>query len=73
MMTPDDMAKLKNESGQKFDRAFLTMMVGHHEGAVAMARTEESKGAHGPSKDLARDIKRSQTAEIAKMRGLLKK
>ena len=73
MMTPGQMKELKDGSGKKFDEAFLKMMVAHHEGAVEMARTQESKGSYKPAKDMARDIKRSQTEEITKMRGLLKK
>lgn len=73
MMTADDMAELKKMSGQKFDTEFLRMMTAHHEGAIEMARTEESKGKYQPAKALARDIRRTQTAEIKEMKGLLKK
>ncbi|OEV29128.1 copper resistance protein [Streptomyces nanshensis] len=73
MMTPEDMAKLKKMSGEKFDREFLKMMTAHHEGAVDMARTEESDGSYRPAKEMAREIRRSQTGEIKEMRGLLKK
>ncbi|WP_181765145.1 DUF305 domain-containing protein [Streptomyces albidus (ex Kaewkla and Franco 2022)] len=73
MMTPDDMKQLKDGSGKKFDEAFLKMMVAHHEGAVAMARTEESEGSDKAAKAMARDIRRMQTEEITKMRGLLEK
>ncbi|WP_405981973.1 DUF305 domain-containing protein [Streptomyces sp. NBC_00158] len=58
--------------GNAFDTMFLTMMIGHHEGAVAMAKAEKQQGAHGPAKALADDIITSQTAEIAQMRGMLK-
>lgn len=40
MMTPEDMQRLQQAEGAEFDRAFLTMMIEHHEGAVDMARTE---------------------------------
>lgn len=73
MMTPEDMEKLKKLSGEKFDREFLQMMTAHHEGAVDMARTEESDGSYKPAKAMARDIRRSQTGEIKEMRELLKK
>lgn len=36
-----------------------------------MAKTEMSKGAYKPAKDMAQDIATSQTAEIKKMNGLL--
>lgn len=73
MMTPQDMAKLKKASGKEFDREFVRMMTAHHEGAVEMARTEESGGSYGPAKAMARDIRREQTAEIKEMRGLAEK
>ncbi|HWM38349.1 MAG TPA: DUF305 domain-containing protein [Streptomyces sp.] len=73
MMTSDDMAKLKDTSGKKFDREFLKLMIEHHEGAVKMARTEAEKGSYGPAKRMARNIERAQTAEITYMRRLLKK
>ncbi|WP_314174587.1 DUF305 domain-containing protein [Streptomyces winkii] len=73
MMTSGDMEQLKKASGEKFDRQFLEMMTAHHQGAVEMARTEESKGSYKPAKDMARDIRRAQTGEIREMRELLKK
>ncbi|MFD9569876.1 DUF305 domain-containing protein [Streptomyces sp. NPDC059982] len=73
MMTGGEMDQLAKASGPEFDRAFLTLMVKHHEGAVAMARTEQRDGAHGPAKDMAAAIISSQSAEITRMNGLLAK
>ncbi|MDR6974132.1 uncharacterized protein (DUF305 family) [Streptomyces sp. 3330] len=67
MMDGSDMDALEKASGTKFDTLFLTMMIDHHEGAVAMATTERSKGAYGPATSLADDIVTAQTAEIARM------
>jgi uncharacterized protein (DUF305 family) len=71
MMSSADMTMLKKASGKAFDSAFLTMMVQHHQGAVAMAKTELSKGSYGPARTMAQDIISSQTAEISLMKGLL--
>ncbi|KJK55779.1 DUF305 domain-containing protein [Saccharothrix sp. ST-888] len=71
MMGDDEMAKLKSASGADFDKAFLTMMAAHHEGAVTMAKNELAKGAFQPAKALADSISTSQTAEIAEMKKLL--
>ncbi|MCB5907370.1 DUF305 domain-containing protein [Streptomyces pinistramenti] len=68
MMSDGDMKKLDKLSGAAFDTAFLKMMVGHHQGALDMAKTELSKGAYGPAKDLAKSINASQSAEIAQMK-----
>ncbi|MFC8345169.1 DUF305 domain-containing protein [Streptomyces sp. NPDC057280] len=71
MMGDADMAKLEKASGEAFDTMFLTMMVEHHEGAVAMARTEKAKGAYEPATAMADDIVTGQTAEIEEMNKLL--
>ncbi|MGW7052456.1 DUF305 domain-containing protein [Streptomyces sp. NPDC054887] len=71
MMTAGQMEELEKSSGEAFDTAFLTMMTEHHEGAVAMARTERSDGAHRPAKEMAAGIVTSQSAEIARMKKLL--
>ncbi len=71
MMSGDDMAKLKNLSGDAFDKAFLRMMVSHHQGAIAMAKTERAKGAYGPATTMATSIVTSQSSEITGMDKLL--
>ncbi|MEU8275916.1 DUF305 domain-containing protein [Microbispora bryophytorum] len=71
MMSPEDMRRLAGLSGRAFDRAFLTMMIRHHEGAVAMARDELRTGVYEPARRLAASIVSSQSAEIAEMKSLL--
>ncbi|MER7760002.1 DUF305 domain-containing protein [Streptomyces sp. NPDC097619] len=71
MMTGREMADLAAAEGAAFDRAFLTLMVRHHEGAVSMARDELARGAYGPAKKMAGAIVGSQSAEIARMKKLL--
>ncbi|QKW26442.1 DUF305 domain-containing protein [Streptomyces seoulensis] len=71
MMSDAEMSGLAKASGDAFDRAFLRMMVGHHEGALDMARTEQTKGAYGPATALAKSIVASQSAEIAGMKKTL--
>ncbi|MEU0120563.1 DUF305 domain-containing protein [Streptomyces albidoflavus] len=73
MMTAEEMDQLKNASGKAFDTAFMEMMIKHHEGAVAMAKTEQSGGAYEPAKKMAGAIITSQTAEITQMNKLLGK
>jgi uncharacterized protein (DUF305 family) len=50
---------------------FLTGMTKHHQGAVAMARTELAQGTNADAKKLARSIIESQNKEIARMKGML--
>ncbi|MBT2541793.1 DUF305 domain-containing protein [Streptomyces sp. ISL-44] len=73
MMSAEEMAKLEKSSGKAFDTAFMELMIKHHEGAVAMARTEQKDGAYQPAKDMAAAIITSQTAEITRMNQLLGK
>ncbi|MGI5451780.1 DUF305 domain-containing protein [Streptomyces sp. CA-249302] len=73
MMDSKDMSHLEKMSGTGFDTMFLTMMVDHHKGAVAMATTEKNKGEYGPATSMAADIVTAQTAEITEMNKLLGK
>ncbi|WP_405966479.1 DUF305 domain-containing protein [Streptomyces sp. NBC_00015] len=73
MRDGSDMDELDKASGTDFDTMFLTMMIDHHEGAVAMATTEKGKGVYGPATSMADDIVTAQTAEIAEMNKLLGK
>ncbi|MFI8499608.1 DUF305 domain-containing protein [Streptomyces sp. NPDC085524] len=72
MMHRTQMVDLNRASGRAFDTMFLTMMIEHHEGAIDMAQYELRHGSYSPTKDLATDIIRSQTAEIAQMSAMLK-
>lgn len=71
MMSGSDMRALDRARGTAFDRLFLTQMVEHHTGAVAMARKELSDGANQDATKLAASIRQSQTAEIREMKKLL--
>ncbi|MEU6477064.1 DUF305 domain-containing protein [Streptomyces sp. NPDC047017] len=71
MMSDADMGELGKLSGAAFDRAFLQMMIGHHEGAVVMAKAEQGKGGYRPAKAMAGSIVTSQSAEITEMKNLL--
>jgi uncharacterized protein (DUF305 family) len=70
-MSSTEMASLGRASGPVFDRMFLTGMVKHHQGAVAMARTELAQGANADAKKLAESIVESQNKEIAQMKSML--
>ncbi|MGC5256027.1 DUF305 domain-containing protein [Gordonia sp. DT218] len=71
MMTDDEMAALTDARGTEFDRLWLDGMIRHHQGAVAMADDELTRGIDGPSRALAQQIKASQQAEIGEMKQLL--
>ncbi|GGF13357.1 DUF305 domain-containing protein [Williamsia phyllosphaerae] len=71
MMSASDMAGLAGLAGPEFDRKWLSMMIEHHTGAIAMARTELADGTDRDSKALATDIVAAQQSEIARMRSIL--
>ncbi|GHI86619.1 DUF305 domain-containing protein [Streptomyces xanthophaeus] len=73
MMSAEEMDGLRKASGKAFDTAFLELMIKHHEGAVEMARTEQSQGSSAEAKTMAAAIIASQSAEIDTMKGLLGK
>jgi uncharacterized protein (DUF305 family) len=68
--TMSDMtASLQGKTGDDFDRAFISEMITHHEGAVDMAELALQNAGHSEIKQLAQNIISAQTAEIANMRG----
>jgi uncharacterized protein (DUF305 family) len=71
MMSGEQMTQLQTATGADFDEVFLRMMTAHHQGAVEMARTEQSEGSNPQAVALAGEIVSAQTAEIAEMERLL--
>ncbi|MCY7412668.1 MAG: DUF305 domain-containing protein [Salinibacterium sp.] len=71
MMSDEDMAALEDATGAEASRLFLTQMIEHHEGALAMAEDEIKNGKNPDVIALAQDIVTSQTVEIATMKQLL--
>jgi uncharacterized protein (DUF305 family) len=71
MMSAGDMKTLQASKGAEFDRMFLTMMITHHEGAIAMARSELASGKNAEAKALGQKVIDDQTREIAEIRTML--
>lgn len=61
-----DPAMLKD--AKPFDRAFIDMMVPHHQGAIAMAKRLLKDGEQPALRKMANDVIDAQTKEIAQMR-----
>ena len=70
-MDESDMTALREAEGEAFDRQWLSMMITHHEGAVAMSEKELAEGADPAAKDLASRIVEAQRGEIDEMHALL--
>ena len=64
-----DMKEL--QTADPFDKAFIDMMIPHHEGAVTMAKEEIAKGGDPELKALAQEIVSAQEREIKEMKAHL--
>jgi uncharacterized protein (DUF305 family) len=74
MLTEAQMKQLDEARGPEFDRLFLTFMIQHHNGAVAMVK--ELFDTYGAGQDelvfkFASDVNVDQTTEIARMERML--
>jgi uncharacterized protein (DUF305 family) len=76
MLTPPQMAALRDARGATFDHLFLTGMIQHHTGALTMVDDLFHSPAAGQEADLfdfATDVDNTQRAEIRIMQDLLAK
>ncbi|MFI9052134.1 DUF305 domain-containing protein [Streptomyces sp. NPDC053427] len=71
MMSEKDMTELKAAKGTDFDKKFAQMMIGHHNGAVTMAKDEQRNGRNATAKKLAGNVIKNQTAEVDAMNKIL--
>lgn len=74
MLSPEQLEQLRNARDREYDRLFLTYMIQHHNGAVAMVR--ELFATDGAAQDdltfkLASDIQVDQRTEVARMQLML--
>lgn len=65
MATPEQLAELRGADGPAAEQLFLALMIDHHEGGVAMARSALDLADHPAVRRLAQAVVDSQTAEIA--------
>jgi uncharacterized protein (DUF305 family) len=76
MLTPKQMEALRKARGTEFDRLFLTGMIQHHNGALAMLKDLFNSPGAGQDAELfnfASDVDSGQRAEIRSMQTLLSK
>lgn len=74
MLTAEQLEELEEARGREFDRLFLSSMIQHHQGAVAMV--QELFSTFGAGQDetvfkLASDINVDQITEIERMKRML--
>ena len=67
-MSMDEMNTTLNKvSGDKFDKAFLSEMIVHHQGAIDMAEQASVSATHPEIKTMAQAILKAQSSEISQM------
>jgi uncharacterized protein (DUF305 family) len=71
MVDAATMTKLQSLNGQEFDKLWLESMIGHHQGAIEMAKAEIANGDNVDAKALANNIVTTQEAEIGQMKQML--
>jgi len=74
MLTPEQLQELEDARGVEFDRAFLTLMIQHHQGAVTMVHElyAQDGAAQGDLVfKLSSDIQVDQITEIDRMELML--
>lgn len=74
MLSDAELKRLDTARGPEFDRLFLSLMIRHHKGAVAMVK--DLFGSYGAAQDetvfrLASDVNVDQSTEIERMEKLL--
>ena len=74
MLTAAQLAQLDSARGPAFDRLFLTFMIQHHEGALAMVKDLFDTAGSGQGPEIfgyATGVDADQRAEIGRMKGML--
>src|ERR1044072_9693453 len=59
---------LRGRTGDDFDKAFISSMIEHHQGAIDMAKLAKKNAKHDEVKDMSDDIVATQSAEIDMMK-----
>ncbi len=68
-MSMADMTKmLDGKTGDEFDKAFISMMIDHHQGAIEMAKLAATNAKHQEIKTLSDEIIAAQMKEIDHMK-----
>lgn len=71
MLSSEQMTQLSERRGSDFDRAWMSAMIAHHEGAIEMAKDVINDGKNSSVRELANAIVSAQDAEITEMKTLL--
>lgn len=61
--------ELSSDTSVPFDQRFITAMIGHHNGAIAMAQEALTKAERAEIKQLAQSVIAAQEAEVKQLQG----
>lgn len=67
MSMADMNRELATKTGSEFDKAFIEMMIKHHQGAIEMAKLSETRANRQEIKTLSQNIISAQEKEISEM------
>ncbi len=70
-LRPADIAELRASSDADFDRAAISLLVGHLHNSVEVTRLEATGGGYPPAKELAATMTQTRMAQIQQMLRLL--
>ena len=59
--------EISADTSQPFDQRFIAAMIGHHNGAITMAKEAQTKAERTEIKQLADEIIKAQEAEVAQL------
>ncbi|TDO10323.1 uncharacterized protein (DUF305 family) [Mycobacterium sp. BK086] len=71
MVDDATMTRLKSLNGPQFDTLWLQAMIGHHQGAIEMAKAEIANGQSADMTAMAKTMIAAQQAEIDQMKQML--
>lgn len=71
VLSVEEMAELEEAAPRKATKLYLTYMITHHEGSIAMASTEVDDGTNPAAVALAEEMIRTQTLALVQMKTLL--
>jgi uncharacterized protein (DUF305 family) len=71
MVDDETMRRLPTLSGEEFDALWIKSMIGHHQGAIDMARTQLAQGQNPDAVKMAGFIVTAQQREISQLNHLV--
>src|SRR5690606_8163847 len=71
MLSPDQVARVRNADAARFNQLWMQAMIAHHRGAVAMARQVQGSSGKGEIVAFAQRVVATHTEEIGRLQMML--